>query len=61
MAVFFDSSTSADETIEAIGQVRHRLQAVIYVTGMSALVKDLKDLCEQEETYHVGWRSSARS
>lgn len=54
MAVFFDSSTSADETIEAIGQIRHLSGNDSYVTGMSALVKDLKDLCEQEEPHYVG-------
>ena len=54
MAVFFDSSTSADETIEAIGQVRQVAGSNSYVTGMSALVKDLKDLCEQEEPHYVG-------
>lgn len=54
MAVFFDSSTSADETIEAIGQVRQLSGNDSYVTGMSALVKDLKDLCEQEEPHYVG-------
>lgn len=54
MAVFFDSSTSADETIEAIGQIRKLAGNDSYVTGMSALVKDLKDLCEQEEPHYVG-------
>ena len=53
MAVFFDTSTSADETLEAIGQVRHLAGNDSYVTGMSALVKDLKDLCEQEEPHYV--------
>lgn len=54
MAVFFDSSTSADETIDAIGEVRQLSGNDSYVTGMSALVKDLKDLCEQEEPHYVG-------
>lgn len=54
MAVFFDSSTSADETIEAIGEIRQLSGNDSYVTGMSALVKDLKDLCEQEEPHYVG-------
>lgn len=54
MAVFFDTSTSADETIEAIGEIRQAAGKTCYVTGMSALVKDLKDLCEQEEPVYVG-------
>lgn len=54
MAVFFDTSTSADETIMAIGQIREISGDSAYVTGMSALVKDLKDLCEKEEPLYVG-------
>lgn len=54
MAVFFDTSTSADETIVAIGQIRDIAGDNAYVTGMSALVKDLKDLCEKEEPIYVG-------
>ena len=54
MAVFFDSSTSADETIKAIGDIRSLSDNDVYITGMSALVKDLKDLCEKEEPVYVG-------
>lgn len=54
MAVFFDTSTSADETIDAVGEIRQAAGSSCYVTGMSALVKDLKDLCEQEEPVYVG-------
>lgn len=54
MAVFFDTSTSADETMEAIRQVRITAGEKCFVTGMSALVTDLKDLCEQEEPIYVG-------
>lgn len=53
MAVFFDTSTSADETITAVGQIRNLVGENGYVTGMSALVKDLKDLCEREEPHYV--------
>ena len=54
MAVFFDTSTSADETIEAIRKVRSVCGEKCFVTGMSALVTDLKDLCEKEEPIYVG-------
>lgn len=54
MAIFFDTATSADETIEAIGEVRRVLGERCFVTGMSALVTDLKDLCEREEPIYVG-------
>lgn len=53
MAVFFDSSTSADETMQAIKDVRRAAGEKCFVTGMSALVTDLKDLCEKEEPIYV--------
>ncbi len=53
MAVFFDTSTSADATMDAIREVRGAVGAQCFVTGMSALVTDLKDLCEQEEPVYV--------
>ena len=53
MAVFFDSATSADVTMDAIRQVRQVLGRECYVSGMSALVTDLKDLCEREEPVYV--------
>ncbi len=54
MAVFFDSSTSADITMDAIRQIRSICGKQCYVSGMSALVTDLKDLCENEEPVYVG-------
>ena len=54
MAVFFDSSTSADETMDAIREVRAVAGKQCFVSGMSALVTDLKDLCEREEPIYVG-------
>lgn len=54
MAVFFDSATSADVTMDAIREVRKICGKQCYVSGMSALVTDLKDLCEQEEPIYVG-------
>ncbi|MBR6890049.1 MAG: MMPL family transporter, partial [Clostridia bacterium] len=54
MAVFFDSSTSADETMQAIREIRAIAGKQCFVSGMSALVTDLKDLCEREEPIYVG-------
>ena len=54
MAVFFDTSTSADETMEAITQIRQTTEGQCFVSGMSAMVTDLKALCEQEEPIYVG-------
>lgn len=53
LAVFFDTSTSADETIDAIHEIRSIAGKQCFVSGMSALVTDLKDLCEQEEPVYV--------
>lgn len=54
MAVFFDTSTSSDLTMEAIREIRHIAGKQCFVSGMSALVTDLKDLCEKEEPIYVG-------
>ncbi|MBR5356421.1 MAG: MMPL family transporter, partial [Lachnospiraceae bacterium] len=54
LAIFFDSSTSADVTMEAIKNIRSVCNKDCFVSGMSALVTDLKALCEQEEPVYVG-------
>ena len=53
MAMFFDTATSADETMDAIREIRSIAGKQCFVSGMSALVTDLKDLCEQEEPIYV--------
>ena len=53
MAVFFDSATSEDVTMDAIRDIRTIAGKQCFVSGMSALVTDLKDLCEQEEPIYV--------
>lgn len=53
MAVFYDTATSADETLAAVKQIRHITEGKCFVSGMSAMVTDLKDLCEGEEPIYV--------
>lgn len=53
LAVFFDSATSADVTMDAIREIRSICGKQCFVSGMSALVTDLKDLCEKEEPVYV--------
>ena len=53
MAVFFDSGTSEDVTMDAVKQIRSICGKQCFVSGMTALVVDLKDLCEQEEPIYV--------
>lgn len=54
MAVFFNTSTSSDETMDAIREIRSITGKQCFVCGLSALVTDLKDLCEKEEPIYVG-------
>ncbi len=54
MAVFFDSGTSEDVTMDAVKEIRSICGEQCFVSGMTALVVDLKDLCEQEEPVYVG-------
>ena len=53
LAIFFDSSTSADVTMDAIKEIRSVCNKDCFVSDMSALVTDLKALCEQEEPDYV--------
>ncbi len=53
IAVFFDSATSEDVTMDAIREIRKICGKQCFVSGMSALVTDLKDLCEKEEPLYV--------
>lgn len=54
MAIFFNTSTSEDATIQAIEDLRNVCGKQCFITGMSALVTDLKNLCEREEPLYVG-------
>ena len=53
IAVFFDTSTSADETIHAIKEIRQKVDSHAYVSGMSAFVTDLRNLSESEQIYYI--------
>ncbi len=53
IAVFFDTSASADETVTAIKEIRNIMDGHVYVSGMSAFVTDLRELSESEEIFYV--------
>jgi uncharacterized protein len=53
VAIFFDTSTSANETTTAIEDIRSIVDGHAYVSGMSALVTDLRKLCEKEEIVYI--------
>ncbi|MFQ8602189.1 MAG: efflux RND transporter permease subunit [Anaerovoracaceae bacterium] len=53
MAVFFDKSTSSDESMKAVSQIRKLGNEQCFVSGMTAFVEDLKNLAEKEEPVYV--------
>ena len=53
MAVFFDTGTSDDLTMDAVEEIRSVCGKRCFVSGMTALVVDLRDLCEKEEPIYV--------
>ena len=53
IVVFFNTSTSAEPTIKAIKEMRKVCTRQCYVSGMSALVTDLQDICETEEVKYI--------
>lgn len=53
MMVLFDESTSADETLDAIQRVRDLTDQQCLLGGMSAVVLDIKDLCNSEAIMYV--------
>ena len=53
-AVFFDEGSSSEETMEAIQQVRKVAGEKCFVSGLSAVVTDTKQLVEDQEAIYVG-------
>ncbi len=53
-AVFFDEGSSSEETMEAISQVRRVAGEKCFVSGLSAVVTDTKQLVEDQEAIYVG-------
>ena len=53
VAVFFDDATSADNTLDAIADLRATVGKKCFVTGMSAMVADMRDMCEREEPIYI--------
>ena len=54
LAVTYDTSTSADETMEAVTAIRELLDDHSFLQGTNAAVTDTKILCEEEEPVYVG-------
>lgn len=53
MAILFKTTTSADETMDAIKEIRKISGKQCFLSGMSAVVTDTKDLSEEETPVYV--------
>ena len=53
MMVLFDSSMSSDETMNAIDEIRDIVKGRCFVSGMSAVVTDTKNLSDREVPIYV--------
>lgn len=53
MIALFEDTTSADETMEAITTIRNKTKENVYVSGMSGVVTDIKDLALKEMPIYV--------
>lgn len=53
MIALFDNTTSADETMDAIAQMRTLCRKQCFISGMSGVVTDIKDLSLQEMPIYV--------
>lgn len=53
MAVFFKDGTSSDETMKAITDIRKITGEQCFLSGMSAIVEDTKELAEKETPLYV--------
>ena len=52
-AIFFDNTTSSDDTMNAIIQIREQTEGQAFISGMSAVVTDTKNLSEKETPLYV--------
>lgn len=53
MAIMYDTSMSSDETMDAVKQIRALADKQCFVSGMSAVVTDIKDICREEMFAYV--------
>ncbi|HBZ02604.1 MAG TPA: hypothetical protein DEO83_02160 [Lachnospiraceae bacterium] len=54
MIVFFDTTLSADETLKGIESIRAIADRQVFLSGMSAIVVDTKNLSDKEVPVYVG-------
>ncbi len=54
MAILFDTTMSSDETMDAIEEIRSVTKNQCFISGMSAVVTDTKNLSNKETPVYVG-------
>lgn len=53
MAIFFDDTTSADTTMNAVEEIRSITNEQCYLSGMSSVVTDIKNMADEEMPIYV--------
>lgn len=53
MLALFDNTTSSDEAMDAVAQMREIADQQCFISGMTAIVKDIKDICLEELPIYV--------
>ena len=53
LIITFDTSMSADETLDAIEEIRELTERKCLLSGMSAVVTDIKKICNSEAVIYV--------
>lgn len=53
MLVLFDNTTSSDQAMEAVTQMRQIANKQVYISGMTGIVTDIKNLCMSEVPIYV--------
>ena len=53
MLVLFDNTTSSDDAMEALTEMRKMVDKQCFISGMTGIVTDIKNLCMQELPIYV--------
>lgn len=53
LVVMFDTASSADETLDAIEEIRKMTKKQCFMGGMSSVVVDIKNICNSEAVMYV--------
>ena len=51
--ILFDTSSSSDETLDGIEQIRRLAKGQCFMSGMSSVIEDIKNVCRTESVMYV--------